>query len=295
MGAFPSMKIVLLGFGEAGQAFARGWDEPLRSRTVAYDIKLHDHGARDEIAGACAAIGVACVEELSAALAGASHIFSLVTADRANEAASQAAAHLEAGACFLDCNSCSPATKRASQEAIAAAGGRYVDVAVMAPVAAALHRTPLLLSGRHAAEACAALRGFDMRPSVAGDKVGEASAIKMLRSVMVKGLEALTAECMLAARRAGVEDAVLASLQASDPHWNWADRAAYNLERMMVHGERRAAEMEEVANTIAELGLPSRMAQATALWQRELAALGLDGGAADVASRTDRILRCLKS
>lgn len=295
MGAFPSMKIVLLGFGEAGRAFARGWDEPLRSRTVAYDIKLHDHGARDDIAGACAAIGVACVEELSAALAGASHIFSLVTADRANEAASQAAAHLEAGAFFLDCNSCSPATKKASEETIAATGGRYVDVAVMAPVAAALHRTPLLLSGRHAAEAYAALQGFDMRPSIAGDKVGEASAIKMLRSVMVKGLEALTAECMLAARRAGVEEAVLASLQASDPHWNWADRAAYNLERMMVHGARRAAEMEEVANTIAELGLPSRMAQAIALWQRELAALGLDGGAADVASRTDRILRCLKS
>lgn len=295
MGAFSSMKIVFLGFGEAGRAFARGWDEALRARATTWDIKLDDPATRGEIAGACAAIGVACAQTLSEALDGASHIFSLVTADRAREAAAQAAAHLDAGALFLDCNSCSPATKRASQATIEAAGGRYVDVAVMAPVAAALHRTPLLLSGRHAAEACAALRGFGMRPAVAGDKVGEASAIKMLRSVMIKGLEALTAECMLAARRAGVEDAVLASLQASDPQWNWADRAAYNLERMMVHGARRAAEMEEVANTIAELGLPSRMAEATALWQREIAALGLDGGGAGVAGRTDRILRCLKN
>jgi hypothetical protein len=97
----------------------------------------------------------------------------------------------------------------------------------------------------------------------------------------------------LAARRAGVEDAVLASLQASDPGWNWRDRGAYNLERIMVHGTRRAAEMREVAATLRELGLPDRMAAATAQWQDQIAALHLDGGADDLADRADRILNAL--
>ena len=126
-----------------------------------------------------------------------------------------------------------------------------------------------------------------MVPAVAGPRVGDASTIKMLRSVMVKGLEALTAECLLAARRAGVEGAVLASLQASDPGFDWTARSAYNLERMMVHGRRRAAEMREVAATLRELGLPDRMAAATADWQAELGALGLAGG----AGRTGRARR----
>jgi hypothetical protein len=112
----------------------------------------------------------------------------------------------------------------------------------------------------------------------------------MLRSVMVKGLEALTAECLLAARKARVEDAVLASLQASDPGFDWRQRSAYNLERMMAHGERRAAEMREVAATLRGLGLPDRMAAATAEWQAAIGALGLGDADEDVGARADRIL-----
>jgi 3-hydroxyisobutyrate dehydrogenase-like beta-hydroxyacid dehydrogenase len=112
----------------------------------------------------------------------------------------------------------------------------------------------------------------------------------MLRSVMVKGLEALTAECLLAARRAGVEAEVLASLEASDPDIAWRTRAAYNLERMMVHGTRRAAEMEEVAKTVAALGLPDAMSRAATRWQASVGALGAEPGEAVLETRADRIL-----
>lgn len=290
-----SARIALVGFGEAGQAFARGWPDNWRSKAITYDIKLRDAVLRDVITGACARIGIDVAESLPAALDTAGHVFSVVTADRAQEAASQAAEAIRPATYFFDCNSCSPATKKTSQAAIEGAGGRYVDVAIMAPVASALHRTALLVSGPHAEDACAWLEALDMRPSLVGAEVGQASAIKMLRSVMIKGMEALTAECMLAARRASVEEAVLASLQASDPGWDWLGRSAYNLERMIVHGERRAAEMEEVANTIAELGLPNRMASATAAWQRELATLRLEGGPNSLADRADRILQRLGS
>ena len=100
---------------------------------------------------------------------------------------------------------------------------------------------------------------------------------------------------MLAAHRAGVADAVLASLQASDVSIDWRARASYNLERMMVHGGRRAAEMREVARTITQLGLSDRMSRATAEWQQVIGDLGLEGGENRVDDRADRILAALGS
>jgi 3-hydroxyisobutyrate dehydrogenase-like beta-hydroxyacid dehydrogenase len=117
------------------------------------------------------------------------------------------------------------------------------------------------------------LRGLgftDVR--VVGAEVGRASAIKMIRSVMVKGIEALSAEMMLAAAAAGVTDEVLASLDASEQAKPWAERVAYNVERMTTHGARRAAEMEESAKTLTALGVEPVMTSGTVERQRRAAA-----------------------
>lgn len=286
-------KLAVIGFGEAGRAFASGWARPEGMEIFAYDPKACDSATRAAFAAAAGAAQLKLAATNADAVEHADPIFSLVTADRAHEAARESAAHIKPGAFFFDCNSCSPATKAASAKIIENAGGRYVDVAVMAPVHPKRHETPILLSGPEAEAALPVLTSLGMLPRVAGLRVGEASSIKMLRSVMIKGLEALTAEAMLAARKAGVEAAVIASLQASDPGFEWEKRSAYNLERMMVHGERRAAEMREVAATLRELGLPDRMASAIVDWQVEIAELKLEGGEASLAARADRILDAL--
>ena len=283
------MTIAMVGFGEAARAFVDGGS---LGGARAFDVKADDPATAAEMAARYAEGGVTGTG-LPAALAGADLVFCLVTADQALAAAEAAAPHLAAGALWLDGNSCSPGRKRAAAAVIEAAGAAYVDMAIMAPVHPAGHRVPLLLAGGRAGRAAARLRALGMRPEVAGAEVGAASTIKMLRSVMMKGLEALTAECVLAARRAGADGAVLASLQASDPGFDWAARSAYNLERMMVHGARRAAEMREVAATLRELGLPDRLAAATADWQAQVADLGLPPGAAEVGDRADRILAAL--
>jgi 3-hydroxyisobutyrate dehydrogenase-like beta-hydroxyacid dehydrogenase len=174
----------------------------------------------------------------------------------------------------LDLNSCSPSTKRSSAEVIEAASARYVDVAVMAPVHPKLNHVPCLMAGPHATEIAAVLADLPMTVRVISGEVGAASSIKMIRSVMIKGLEALTSECVLAAVAAGVEDEVLASLNAG-ADFDWGARAAYNFDRMIVHGARRAAEMEEVAKTLDDLGLPNDITRSTVLWQRRIADLGL--------------------
>ncbi len=270
--------IASIGFGEAGQAFAR-------PGVRAYDRK----GAA--IGDAYGATGVIGCETPAEALADADAVFSLVTADQALPAARAYATLLAPGALWLDMNSVAPDTKRAAAQAIATAGGRYVDVAVMAPVLPARLAAPLLLAGPHAAEAEAVLRGHGFtNVAIVGPASGAASSIKMIRSVMVKGLEALTAECALAAERAGVRDAVIASLDASWKPQGWETRIDYNLDRMLAHGLRRAAEMEEVAATLTALGVEPAMTRGTIHRQRTIGSLGLtppDGLTAKLAALGD--------
>jgi 3-hydroxyisobutyrate dehydrogenase-like beta-hydroxyacid dehydrogenase len=145
---------------------------------------------------------------------------------------------------------------------------------VIAPIHPARHRTPLLISGPHAETVSPLLRELEMQLTVVGSETGDAAAIKMIRSVMVKGIEALTLECFLAAARAGVLEEVTASLKNNYPSLDWTKIADYNIERMASHGERRAAEMEESAATLRELGLDPLMADATVLRQREMGVIG---------------------
>ncbi|MBW8322821.1 MAG: DUF1932 domain-containing protein [Arenimonas sp.] len=285
---FPD--IAFVGFGEAGHALASGWMRPARGTTRAYDIKLREAATSGAVVERCAEAGVEPRSDPGPALDSAGLVFSLVTADQALQAARACAPHLLPGTLWLDCNSCAPQTKQAAAAVIEAAGGRYVDVAVMAPVYPRRHEVPLLLSGPHAAVAAARIETLGLRPKLGGERVGDASSVKMLRSVMIKGLEALTTECILAARRAGVEDAVLASLQASDPGIDWRARGAYNMERMLVHGARRAAEVEEVCVTLRAFGLPDWMSRGTVEWQRRLASLEIDPGEDDLAKRADAVL-----
>ncbi|WP_423603511.1 DUF1932 domain-containing protein [Sphingomonas sp. MS122] len=262
-------KVAFIGFGEAGRAFARAGD-------AAFDLKTGDPADRAAKLADYDVGGVHGCETAREALDGAAAVLSLVTADQALVAAQDNAALLAPGALWLDMNSVAPGTKRAAAAAIEAAGGRYADVAVMAPVHPAGLAVPLLVAGPHAADAAAALAAIGFtKVEIAGPKVGDASAIKMIRSVMVKGIEALTGECILAANRAGVTEAVLASLDASSKVQGWRERADYNLDRMLAHGTRRAAEMEEVANTLAELGIDPVMTRGTIARQRELGALGV--------------------
>ncbi|MDG3041805.1 NAD(P)-dependent oxidoreductase [Roseicyclus marinus] len=286
-------RLAFIGFGEAATAFLEGWGAGRPGHVSAFDAKTEDKLAAPQMRARYAAHGVHDAGTLEGTLAGCMAVFSVVTADQALNVARAAAPHLPPGCVWLDCNSCAPDTKRAAATVIEGAGGRYVDVAVMAPVHPKRHLVPLLVSGPHAAHGAALLESLAMRPKIVGATVGEASSIKMIRSVMIKGMEALTAECFLAARRAGVEEAVIASLEASDPGVDWRGRGAYNLERMLVHGARRAAEMREVAATVAALGLPDQMSRATAEWQDALSRRGVDAGEADLMARIDRALSAL--
>jgi 3-hydroxyisobutyrate dehydrogenase-like beta-hydroxyacid dehydrogenase len=272
--------ICFLGFGEAAQTLvaAPGWCGVARG----YDIKLGSEAAAEKRAE-FAQLGVEVAETVADALSGARIVLSVVTADQSLEAARAATAHLAADALYLDMNSVAPSTKQASAALIEQRGGRYVDVAIMSPVRPAALAAPLLISGPHVEAASIALKGLGFTAvKAAGAEVGRASLIKMVRSVLIKGVEAVSAECLLAAHKAGVLDDVLESVGAE-----WSRQLDYNLDRVLTHGERRAAELEEVARTLRGLGIEPLMTANAAVRQRELGELRLKTLPATLAGKLD--------
>ena len=277
--AIATGAIAFIGFGEAARAFLDGWRTVpgFGARVSAYDVKTDwpDPAVRAGKRADYVAANVIGASTAPEAVAGAEAIFSVVTADQAYAAALAALPGVEKGAFLFDCNSCAPQTKEGTAREVDAAGARYVDVAVMAPVHPRLHRTPLLVSGPHAEAAAPLLGSLDMAAQIHKGPVGSSSAIKMIRSIMMKGLEALVCECVLAGCKAGVIETVLDSLDDTYPGFDWRRRSAYMLERVMTHGVRRAAEMREAALTADLLGLDGAMSRAAVGWQQAIGDLAL--------------------
>jgi 3-hydroxyisobutyrate dehydrogenase-like beta-hydroxyacid dehydrogenase len=289
-------RIGLVGYGEVGRILA----EDLRARAApalsAYDIKLggaletplREHADR---------FGVKLAASHRELASDADLVVSAVTASQAVPVAEACAPALRKDAFFLDLNSASPGAKRRAARLVEAARGRYVEAAVMTAISPYRIRVPMLLGGPHAATLAPLLNAAGFDAKVASDAVGKASATKMCRSVIVKGLEAMLVEAFTAARAHGVENEVLASLAETFPGIDWEKQGAYVFERVIRHGRRRAEEMHEVAETVREVGLEPWSARATAHRQAWVADLvdqgvmgGLDGPPADWRVHADRIL-----
>jgi 3-hydroxyisobutyrate dehydrogenase-like beta-hydroxyacid dehydrogenase len=262
--------VAIIGFGEAGSIL--GTDLARAGTAVStYDILLDAAATRATLLARAARAGVGAADTLAGAAAGADLVISAVTASNTLAVARRTAPLLRPGQWFLDINSVAPETKREGAAAIESAGAAYVEAAVMAPVPLQRLAVPMLLGGARAAELARILAACGMNAKAISTAVGVASAIKMCRSVMIKGIEALAVECLFAARHYGAEAEVLASLDRSFPGMGWGGELPdYLVSRVAEHGRRRAAEMREVARTVAAAGIEPLMSAATARRQDEL-------------------------
>jgi 3-hydroxyisobutyrate dehydrogenase-like beta-hydroxyacid dehydrogenase len=261
------VKIGFLGYGEAARAFHDG----LARAALAHDILLdRDDGAMRETMKRHGASPVSL-----AGLADADWVFSAVTADQSLLAVQALLPYLRQGQVLIDINSVSPDRKRETAAAVEAAGARYLDMAVMAPVDIKKHATPVLLAGEPAQELLPQLLALGFSASLAGTEPGAATAIKMVRSLFVKGLEAITVEALLAARASGCFDEIYTSLATSYPGLDWDRFAGYQFERTTRHGKRRAAEMRESGATLDALGLHGALAREIAEVQEAMGTVGV--------------------
>jgi 3-hydroxyisobutyrate dehydrogenase-like beta-hydroxyacid dehydrogenase len=268
-------RIGLVGYGEVGKILAE--DLRLRGAVVAaYDLKL-DLGQGDALREHALAHGVRLADSHADLARDADLVVSAVTASQAVPVAQACAPALDAGTWFLDFNSASPGAKQRAARLVDEAGGRYVEGAVMTSIPPYRIKVPLLLGGPHAAALQPHLAALAFDAKVASETLGVASATKMCRSVMIKGLEAMVIESFTAARHYGVEDAVIASLRETFPAIDWEKQAAYFFQRVIEHGRRRSEEVREVAETVREAGLVPWSAEGTAERQAFIADLADEG------------------
>jgi 3-hydroxyisobutyrate dehydrogenase-like beta-hydroxyacid dehydrogenase len=300
MSEHASLRIGLLGFGEVGKRF--GAD--LRARGVGsiatFDLLLddsndgpamHDHAGRHGIALVRSAVELAGCSDL---------IICAVTAAQALNAVQSVARTSLAGKWLLDVNSASPATKAECGRIVEHAGGRYVESAVMTSVPPYGVRVPMLLGGVHAQAFNDTLTALGFDAKVASSEIGVASAIKLCRSVVIKGMESLVIESFTAARAFGVEQHVLASLKETFPQMDWERQGDYYFSRVIQHGKRRAEEMQASAETVASRGIGGTMAEAASRRQAFISEQRREGAFSDPLEvkpwreRADELLRAVR-
>ncbi|MET4577845.1 DUF1932 domain-containing protein [Ottowia thiooxydans] len=272
-----TISLGIIGFGEVGSTFGRGLkDKDGVGAVRAWDLKFEGLGS-EAARAAAAADGITPTNGMASLCADSTLLISAVTASNTLAVAQEAARHVRPGSIFLDLNSASPGTKQRAAAAIEAAGGQYVEAGVMTSVPPYGIAVPMLLGGAQASELAITLNAWSMNAKAVSEKLGVASAIKMSRSIMIKGLEALVIEAYTNARAYGVEDHVLPTLQETFPQIDWSRQGAYFFSRVVQHGKRRAEEMRESANTVKEAGFESIMTSAIAEKQDWVASLARDG------------------
>jgi 3-hydroxyisobutyrate dehydrogenase-like beta-hydroxyacid dehydrogenase len=258
-------RIGLIGYGEVGKTFTIGLKDKAGVTAVgAWDLKFADPETRHAELDHASMHGVTAHGSMRELCEASDLVISAVTASNTLAVAQEAAQFIRAGSVFLDFNSASPGTKQQAAALIDARGADYVEAGVMTSVPPYGIRVPMLLGGSQAAPLAVVLTGWGLDAKAVSDRLGVASAIKMCRSVMIKGLEALVIESYTTARKYGVEDHVLPTLQETFPSIDWQQQGAYFFSRVVQHGKRRAEEMREAANTVREAGFDPFMAAAIA-------------------------------
>jgi 3-hydroxyisobutyrate dehydrogenase-like beta-hydroxyacid dehydrogenase len=262
------MRIGFVGFGEAAYHIAKGLRQPGIASVTAFDInvtgKIQQHAKETE---------TRLVDSNRELAESCDIMMSAVTANQAASAAQQNAPYLTAAHIYADLNSVSPGLKQSIARIIEASGARFAEIAMMAPVPPYGHKVPMLAGGAGAPEFVEQLAPFGISAEIVSREVGTAAATKMFRSIIVKGMEALITECVLGATRYNADERVFASLAETFPGIDWKQLANYMVGRVVVHGERRAREMEEVAATLREIDIEPIMAEAIVRrmdWSAEL-------------------------
>jgi 3-hydroxyisobutyrate dehydrogenase-like beta-hydroxyacid dehydrogenase len=273
----------LVGYGEVGKVFTSGLQAMAGVKTVAtWDLIFGDPMTNKDAFIHAKGADIAVCESMQALCEHSDLLISAVTASNTLAVAQEAAQYIRPGSVFLDLNSASPRTKQHCAAVIEAVGAHYVEAGVMTSVPPYGVKVPMLLGGAQAIELEQVLNAWGLNAKVVSDKVGIVSAIKMCRSVMIKGLEALVIESYTTARAYGVEDYVLPTLQETFPSIDWHKQGGYFFSRVVQHGKRRAEEMRESANTVREGGFEPVMAAAIAGKQQWVADLAIEGVFADL-------------
>ena len=269
-------KLGFIGFGEAAFSISLGLVDKSDKPIKAFDQLQSEPTKSPYLIARTKKTGVVLCRSLDELIAESDILISTVTANASLKVATKAGMLLSSKHFYLDLNSVSPKTKMKAALAIEnPRGAQFIEGAVMAAVPPLRNKVPILLSGPSVPAFIKKMAPFDFNFSHIGSKFGQAAAIKMFRSIIIKGIESLLQESLLAASEYDAGELVLQSIQDSYSEINWKQLASYLLRRTTIHGKRRVQEMEQVIETLKDLNVEPIMAKAISNRLKKVAKLGL--------------------
>lgn len=243
----------VIGFGEAGAAFAQHISTVLGAPVLITDPLLNHVPPPHHILHRLASVNSEIIPNIALLTSSSQVVLSLVTPGVAHEVAVEAA-RAWSGDLYVDLNSVSPAEKRRMAELFPE--GCYVDAAVLGSISGTGAKTRVSLAGPSSDKANTQMRALGLNTFVIGPEVGAASALKMSRSIFMKGIECLLVETLLAAEQFDIAEDVLASVEETINSYGVRPMIKMLVTTHAVHCGRRAEEMYHVAETLKSLSLP---------------------------------------
>ena len=285
------MTVGFIGFGGAAYGLTKGLKEAGLAEVCFFDSLWETAPNSEVIHRHAMETGAILKESLGALIQDAEIIISCVTGSVALAVAEQVAAFLEERHLFVDVNTASPKVMEAVGDVIQRTGAAFADVAMLGGIPAFLHRVPCLASGNGAELFKSAMQPYGMDITCVGEIPGQASAIKMFRSVFMKGFLALLMEMLSGTHRYQVDSLVLDSIAKTMEKNGFLETVRLQMAKGVINAERMSDEMGAVVETFTEMGLPSVMSTATRETLRWCSRMKLaEHFAGDMPSSLDEIL-----
>jgi 3-hydroxyisobutyrate dehydrogenase-like beta-hydroxyacid dehydrogenase len=290
----PAPRVGFIGFGEVAASFSAAVHQVAGGEVVAHD-KLAEQPEGLKLLQARDRTGTLRLLPLAEVLNCSEIVLSLVTTSAAVPAARGAAGLLRPGQTYVDFNATAPAVKQEVARIIGPTGAHFVEGAILGAVGVTGARTRILIGDEAGAASAEQLARLGLNTVFYSEKIGAASAFKLLRSVFSKGIEALLIEFLVAGRRAGLQEDLwreVVDLFAQ----NSFEKVADNWIR--THGtahERRYHEVVQVAAELRTLGLDPVMTAATEAVFRRSGELGLKERLAGRTATLDDVIAALES
>ena len=270
------LTIGFIGFGEAASCFSRHLKHQPSTRLLVFcNGRTNRPPYSESFIRFAVEAGAKTMDGLQELCGASDVVFSAVLVANALEVAREAAPLLKPGALFVDISASTPSKKRQLAAVVESAGALYVDANLMGSVAIYGATVTIYCSGSGAGRFASLFQPLGMKVEVATDRAGDAAMVKILRSVVTKGIEALVVEALTIATLQGVRGEVLAGLFSSMDRTKFSDFVDMCIRTDVLHAERRAVEMDEIAGDIRAMELDPIMTEAAGRRLRASADLGL--------------------
>lgn len=239
-----NMIIGFIGFGEAAYCISIGLrDEGIRD-IIAYDVMMTHSEIGKVIEGRAAKAGVALLASSAEVVKQADILFVAVPSSYAMDVCNEIYDYLKADQIYADVSASTPVVKEQVWNRIKDTGVLFADAAMLGSLPLDKHKVPIMASGNGAAALHELMTPYGMKITCASEKAGDASAIKLIRSIFMKGLAGLMLEMLEASEHYQVSDQVVKSIGNSLDGISFQSHLDRLITGTAIHAKRRAAEIK---------------------------------------------------